>query len=64
MAALAGHGVFDLKHFRLLTNPNVPIWLAILMIGFDLLAKAFGIGLGTKSPAKAGAFGLLEVQGS
>jgi hypothetical protein len=42
VARLAGHGVFDLKHFRLLTNPNLPIWLAVLWIGFDLLVTAFG----------------------
>ena len=42
VARLAGHGVFDLKHFRLLTNPNLPIWLALLWIGFDLLLTAFG----------------------
>jgi hypothetical protein len=42
VARLAWHGVFDLKHFRLLTNPNLPIWLAVLWIGFDLLLTAFG----------------------
>jgi len=39
---LAGHGVFDIKHFRMLTNPNLPIWLAILLIGFDILKSATG----------------------
>ena len=54
VAKLAGHGVFDIKHFRLLTNPNLPIWLAILLIGFDLLVT----GWGTWRAGKTTVFGL------
>ena len=64
VAKLSGHGVFDLKHFRLLTNPNLPIWLAIIWIGSDLLVTALGKWRVANSPAnsKAFAFRLLEVQ--
>lgn len=41
VAMLAGHGVFDIKHYRLLTNPNLPVWLAALWIAFDILKTAF-----------------------
>jgi len=63
VAVLNGHGFFDLKHFRLLTNPNLPIWLAILWIGFDLLVTVIGGWRLTKTPAnsKAFAFRLLEI---
>ena len=66
MAMLAGHGIFDLKHFRVLTNPNLPIWLAVLLIGFDLLVMAFGTWRIKNTPAKAKAFGfrLLEASSS
>jgi hypothetical protein len=53
IAALAGHGVFDLKHFRMLTNPNLPIWLAMLWIGFDILKSATGKWWATAALANA-----------
>jgi hypothetical protein len=53
VAKLSGHGVFDLKHFRLLTNPNFPIWLAVLWIGFDLVMNALGFWRTAKLPAKS-----------
>ena len=56
-ATLAGYGVFDLKHFRLLTNPNLPIWLAVLLIGFGFVAEALGTWCVEKAPAKVRAFG-------
>ena len=64
VAKLSGHGVFDLKHFRLLTNPNLPIWLALLWIGFDLLVKSFGARRVTRMTASAKTFGFprLEAQ--
>ena len=37
LAMLAGQGVFDVKHFDRLTNPNLPIWAAMLWISFDIL---------------------------
>jgi hypothetical protein len=61
LATLAGHGLFDFKHFRRLTDPNLPIWLAVLWIGFDLLATAFA-WRGTPAKAKAFGFPLLEAQ--
>ena len=48
VAILAGHGVFDIRHYRLLTNPNLPVWLAALWIVFDLLKTAFRTWRGAK----------------
>ncbi|HVZ28098.1 MAG TPA: hypothetical protein VG798_05530 [Rhizomicrobium sp.] len=39
VVALASHGVFDVKHVHRLTNPNIPIWLAVPWIGFDIAAS-------------------------
>jgi len=65
VAKLAGHGIFDLKHFSRLTNPNLPIWLAVLWIGFDILVAALGTWWDAKKPAGAKTFGLrLGVQTS
>lgn len=61
VAALAGHGIFDIKHFHRLTNPNLPIWLALLWIGLDLLMTAFGCRRVAKTPF---GFQLPEVQSS
>jgi hypothetical protein len=63
VAKLSGHGIFDLKHFRLLTNPNLPIWLAMLWIAFDLLVTAVGRWrFANAANTKSFAFRLLEVQ--
>jgi hypothetical protein len=66
VATLAGHGVFDLKHFRMLTNPNVPIWLALLWIGFDIAKTTFKTFWVVTTSSRSKAFGLrlLEAQSS
>ena len=35
-AALAGHGVFDFVHSRLITNPGVPVWWPAFCLAFDV----------------------------
>ncbi len=40
-AALAGHGVFDFFHHRLIHNPGVPAWWPGFCLSFDILAGAF-----------------------
>ena len=40
-AALAGHGVFDSFHHRLIHNPGVPAWWPGFCLSFDILAGAF-----------------------
>ena len=36
VAALAGHGVFDLGHSRLIENPGVPSWWPAWCLAFDV----------------------------
>jgi hypothetical protein len=36
VAALAGHGVFDLLHGRFVTNPGVPVWWPSFCLAFDV----------------------------
>lgn len=37
-AGLAGHGVFDLFHHRLIQNPGVPVWWPGFCMAYDVLA--------------------------
>ena len=62
VATLAGHGVFDIKHFRMLTNPNVPIWLAAIWIGFDISSTVFKALFATTAPATTKTIGLRFVE--
>ena len=39
-AALAGHGVFDFFHHRLIQNPGVPAWWPGFCLAFDVFAGA------------------------
>ena len=41
VAALAGHGVFDFFHHRIIHNPGVPVWWPGFCLSFDVLAAAF-----------------------
>ena len=41
IAALAGRVVFDVRHWRLINDPNLPLWLALLYIGFDVVRGAW-----------------------
>ena len=40
VAALAGHGVFDLFH-HLIQNPGVPVWWPGFCLSFDILTGGF-----------------------
>jgi hypothetical protein len=52
VAGLVGHGVFDLVHDLLITNPGVPEWWSAFCLTFDLgagallAARALGFGAG------------------
>ncbi len=39
--ALAAHGVFDLVHGRLISNPGVPVWWPAFCLTYDLTAAAY-----------------------
>ena len=41
VAALAGHGVFDLFHHLFIQNPGVPVWWPGFCLSFDVLAGGF-----------------------
>ncbi|MBS1805077.1 MAG: hypothetical protein JST28_17085 [Acidobacteria bacterium] len=40
-AALAGHGIFDFFHHKLIQNPGVPAWWPSFCMSFDVFAGAF-----------------------
>lgn len=39
--ALAGHGLFDLLHGHVITNPGVPAWYAHFCSAYDFVAAAY-----------------------
>ncbi len=41
VAALVGHGVFDLFHHVFIGNPGVPVWWPGFCLSFDVLAGGF-----------------------
>jgi hypothetical protein len=41
VGALAGHGVFDLFHGYLVTNPGVPAWWPLFCLAYDVIAAGF-----------------------
>ena len=41
VAALVGHGVFDLVHPRLVDNPGAPDWWPMFCLTYDLAAGAY-----------------------
>ena len=45
VAALAGHGVFDLGHARIVSNPGMPIWWPGFCSAYDVTAAAYLAGL-------------------
>jgi hypothetical protein len=47
--ALAGHGVFDLVHGYLVTNPGVPTWWPPFCMAYDVIAAGFLAGLLTRA---------------
>ena len=49
VAALAGHGVFDVLHNRVVTNPGVPEWWPAFCLTYDIAAAGFLAWLLTRS---------------
>lgn len=41
VAALAGHGLFDLAHPHIIHNPGVPIWWPTFCGAYDVVAALF-----------------------
>jgi protein-S-isoprenylcysteine O-methyltransferase Ste14 len=41
VAALAGHGVFDFVHARVVSNPGVPAWWPTFCLAYDIVAAGF-----------------------
>jgi hypothetical protein len=41
VAALALHGIFDLLHHTVITNPGVPAWWPGFCLAYDLAAAAY-----------------------
>lgn len=41
VAALAGHGVFDLVHGHVITNPGAPAWWPLFCSTYDITAAAY-----------------------
>ena len=41
VAGLAGHGVLDLFHARLIANPGVPVWWPAFCATYDLAAAGY-----------------------
>jgi hypothetical protein len=41
VAALAAHGVFDLVHGRLISNPGVPAWWPPFCLAYDVTASGY-----------------------
>ena len=39
--ALVAHGVFDLSHGRVITNPGVPAWWPAFCLTYDVTAAAY-----------------------
>jgi hypothetical protein len=40
-AALAAHGIFDLTHAAIISNPGVPKWWPEFCLAFDITAAAY-----------------------
>jgi hypothetical protein len=45
VVALAAHGIFDLAHDRVISNPGVPLWWPAFCLAYDLTAAAYLAGL-------------------
>ncbi len=41
VAALAGHGLFDLVHPHLIANPGAPTWWPMFCLTYDVVAAAY-----------------------
>ena len=49
VAALAGHGIFDAVHGRLIDNPGVPLWWPAFCGAYDVMAAVCLAWLLTRS---------------
>lgn len=41
VAGLIGHGVYDIFHPAIFTNPGVPVWWPMFCMAYDVVAGAF-----------------------
>ncbi len=41
VAGLIGHGVYDIFHPAIFTNPGVPVWWPMFCMAYDVMAGAF-----------------------
>jgi hypothetical protein len=41
VGGLIAHGIFDLVHARLITNPGVPVWWPAFCLTYDVTAGAY-----------------------
>jgi hypothetical protein len=41
VAALALHGILDLTHERVISNPGVPLWWPAVCLTYDMTAAAY-----------------------
>ena len=41
VAALAGHGIFDLLHGHVIANPGVPAWWPMFCMSYDITAAGY-----------------------
>ena len=53
--ALAAHGVFDLGHARVISNPGVPAWWPAFCMAYDVTAAAYLTWLLRSGRTRAGA---------
>jgi len=53
--ALAAHGVFDLGHARVISNPGVPAWWPAFCMAYDVTAAAYLAWLLRSGRTRAGA---------
>jgi hypothetical protein len=56
VVGLAAHGIFDLLHGRVITNPGVPVWWPPFCAAYDVVAAGYLASLlGRRTARLAGA---------
>jgi hypothetical protein len=53
--ALAGHGIFDLVHGHIISNPGVPSWWPAFCLSYDVAAAGYLAWLLLRQPVRASA---------
>ena len=53
VVAFAAHGLFDLVHGQLITNPGVPAWWPSFCLSYDVMAAGFLAWLLSRSRVRA-----------